>query len=191
MMTFRQQGKQLPGCLRQTKEIGVRRTLLTAMTACALGLTAWMGGSARAQAPQQAVQPDASAGLVSRRSSHTVAGTIQRFEAAVRDNGYMVFTEIDHAAAAQKAGLSLRPRTVVVFGNPKIGTPAMQRAATLAIDVPLRALVWEDDAGAVWLTYTTGEYLARVVYPRHGLSMTEASGGIERTLEGMVRRATE
>ena len=81
----------------------------------------------------------------------------------------MVFTEVDHAAAAQKAGLQMRPRTVIVFGNPKLGTPNMQQAATLAIDVPPKALVWEDDQGKVWLTYNSAEYLQSVIYPRHGL----------------------
>jgi uncharacterized protein (DUF302 family) len=154
-----------------------------------------MGASAGAQVPQQAVQPDSSAGLVTRRSSHTVTETIQLFEAAVRDKsdkGWMVFTEIDHAAAAQGAGQRLRPRTVIVFGNPRIGTAAMQRAATLAIDVPLRALVWEDEAGAVWLTYKSSDYIARTVYPRHGLSMSpEVSGGVERFLGEVAGRATE
>jgi uncharacterized protein (DUF302 family) len=104
----------------------------------------------------------------------------------------VVFAKIDHAAAAEQAGQRLRPRTVVVFGNPRIGTAPMQRAATLAIDVPLRALVWEDDAGVVWLTQTSGEYLARSVYPRHGLSMSpEVSGGIDRFLDEVSRRATE
>jgi uncharacterized protein (DUF302 family) len=169
----------------------MRRTLLAAMAIFAVGVAAWTG-VADAQVPQQAVQPDASAGLITRRSSRSVADTIQRFEAAVREKGWVVFTEIDHAAAAEKAGQRLRPRTVVVFGNPGIGTAPMQRAPTLAIDVPLRALVWEDDAGAVWLTHTSGEYMARVVYPRHGLSMSpEVSAAIDRFLDEVSRQATE
>lgn len=170
----------------------MRRALLTGMAASAVGVAAWIGGSAAAQAPPQAARPDASAGLVTRRSSRTVAETIQRFEAAVRDKGWVVFTRIDHAAAAERAGQPLRPRTVVVFGNPSTGTAPMRRAATLAIDLPLRALVWEDDAGAVWLTHTSGEHMARAVYPRHGLSMSpEASGGIDRFLDEVGRQATE
>src|SRR3978361_1239759 len=75
-------------------------------------------------------------GLVTRESRHDVRETVDRFEAAVKAkgaNGWMVFPEIDHAAAAQQAGLTLRPRTVVVFGNPKLGTTPMQKNATLAI----------------------------------------------------------
>ena len=170
----------------------MRRILLTGIAAFVFGAAAWMSRGADAQVPQQTVQPDASAGLVTRRSNHTVAETIQRFEAAVREKGWLVFAKIDHAAAAEQAGQRLRPRTVVVFGNPRIGTAPMQRAATLAIDVPLRALVWEDDAGVVWLTQTSGEYLAGSVYPRHGLTMSpEVSGGIDRFLGEVGRRATE
>jgi len=173
----------------------MRRNLLSGMFACAVGLAASMDARAGAQAPRQAVQPDPSAGLVTRRSNHTVTETVQGFEAAVRakgDKGWVVFTEIDHAAAAQRAGQPLRPRIVIVFGNPRIGTEAMQRAATLAIDVPLRVLIWEDDAGAVWLTYSSSDYLARTVYPRHGLSMSrDVSEGLGRFLDEAVGRATE
>jgi uncharacterized protein (DUF302 family) len=177
------------------KEIAMRRSLLSGMFACAVGLAASIDASAGAQVPQQAVEPDPSAGLITRRSNHTVTETIQRFEAAVRDKGdkgWVVFTEIDHAAAAQRAGQRLRPRTVIVFGNPRIGTAPMQRAPTLAIDVPLRVLVWEDDAGAVWLTYTSSDYMARTVYPRHGLFMSsEVSGGVKRFLHEVAGQATD
>ena len=137
----------------------------------------------------------ADAGLVTKQSNHSVAETIQRFEAAVNAsaaNGWMVFTEIDHAAAAQKAGLQMRPRTVVVFGNPKLGTPNMQQAATLAIDVPPKALVWEDDQGKVWLTYNSSEYLQNVIYPRHGLpSNPEAAKNTAAVLEKFADSATQ
>ena len=82
--------------------------------------------------------------------------------------GFTVFTEIDHAAAAKKFGLDMRPRTVIVFGNPKLGTPAMVKTPLLAIDVPPKALVWEDDQGKVWLSYNSADYLYKTIYPRHG-----------------------
>ena len=97
-------------------------------------------------------------GLITKPSKYSVKETVTRFEAAVKDKeaaGFMVFTEIDHAAAAKKFGLDMRPRTVIVFGNPKFGTPVMVETPTLAIDVPPKALVWEDDQGKVWLSYTT------------------------------------
>ncbi len=76
----------------------------------------------------------ADTGIITKQSNHSVSDTIQRFEAAVNANaanGWMVFTEIDHAAAAQKVGLQMRPRTVIVFGNPKLGTPSVQRLPRL------------------------------------------------------------
>ena len=87
-------------------------------------------------------------GLITKPSKYSVQETVARFEAAVKQKeavGFMVFTEIDHAAAAKKFGLDMRPRTVIVFGNPKLGTPAMVKTPLLAIDVPPKALVWEDN----------------------------------------------
>jgi uncharacterized protein (DUF302 family) len=137
----------------------------------------------------------ADTGLITKQSNHSVAETIQRFEAAVNASaasGWMVFTEIDHATAAQKAGLQMRPRTVIVFGNPKLGTPNMQQAATLAIDVPPKALVWEDDQGKVWLTYNSSEYLQNVIYPRHGLpSNPEAARNTAAVLAKFADSATQ
>jgi len=94
----------------------------------------------------------ADSGLTTMPSKNSVEVTIQRFEAAIRaksDQGWIVFAEIDHSAAAEKNGLQLPARTVIVFGNPRSGTPSMQRSPTLAIDVPPKALVWQDDQGKV------------------------------------------
>jgi len=99
---------------------------------------------------------------------------------------------LDHAAAASKIGLEMRPRTVIVFGNPKIGTPAMQKAPTLAIDVPAKALVWQDDQGKVWLTYNSAEYLGGYIYPRHGLAMAaEVRQTVERTFGEFSDQGTQ
>lgn len=129
-------------------------------------------------------------GLITKQSKHSVSETIQRFEAAVKESaahGWMIFTELDHAAAAERYGLHMRPRTVIVFGNPKVGTPNMQKSATLAIDVPLKALVWEDDQGKVWLTYNSAEYLQNIIYPRHGLPPNP--GAIKNTSTILARFA--
>ena len=91
-------------------------------------------------------------GLITRPSSFTVNETVERFEAAIRAKaagGWVVFSRIDHAAAAREAGLAMRPRTVIIFGNPKAGTPPMTKSATLAIDLPMKALVWQDDQDKV------------------------------------------
>jgi len=130
-------------------------------------------------------------GLITMPSKYSVAQTIQRFEAAIReksDQGWMIFTELDHAAAAEKYGLKLLPRTVIVFGNPRLGTPAMQKAATLAIDVPPKALVWQDDQEKVWLSYNSGEYLQNYVYPRHGLPSNPA---VAKVLDEFLKHAAE
>jgi uncharacterized protein (DUF302 family) len=141
-------------------------------------------------APQTSLP--AESGLITKPSKYSVQETIRRFEAAVTAKGWVVFTELDHAAAAAKCGLELRPRTVVVFGNPKIGTPAMQKAPTLAIDVPAKALVWQDDQGKVWLTYNSAEYLGGYIYPRHGLAMAgEVRQTVERTFGEFSDQGTQ
>ena len=109
-------------------------------------------------------------GLITKPSKYSVKETVTRFEAAVKQKevaGFMVFAEIDHAAAAKKFGLDLRPRSVIVFGNPKLGTPAMVKSPLLAIDVPPKALVWQDDQGKVRLSYNSSGYLYNTIYPQH------------------------
>ena len=132
----------------------------------------------------------ADSGLITMPSKYSVAETIQRFEAAIReksDQGWMVFTELDHAAAAEKNGLKLLARTVIVFGNPRLGTPTMQKTPTIAIDVPPKALVWQDEQGKVWLTFNSGEYLLQdYVYPRHGLPANPAAA---KAFDEFVTRA--
>ncbi len=109
----------------------------------------------------RADQPAAAEGLVRIASPFTVAETLDRLAAVVREHGGTVFARIDHAAAAADVGLAMRPTQVLVFGNPKVGTPVMQAAPTLAIDLPFKALGWQDKAGQVWLGYNSPEYLAR------------------------------
>lgn len=133
-------------------------------------------------------------GLVTVQSRYSVQETIARFEAAVKAKeslGFMVFTTIDHAAAAKKFGLDMRPRTVIVFGNPKLGTPVMVKTPTLAIDVPPKALVWQDDQGKVWLTYNSAEYLGKVIYARHGLGDPPSTPKLAAGLTAFADYATK
>ena len=135
-------------------------------------------------------------GLITKQSRYSVKETIERFIAAIKAKepaGFMVFTEIDHAAAAKKFGLDMLPRTVIVFGNPKIGTPVMQKTPLLAIDVPPKALVWQGDDGKVWLTYNSAEYLFGTVYPRHGLTSTPSTAvaAFAEALDGFSDYATK
>jgi uncharacterized protein (DUF302 family) len=111
---------------------------------------------------------------------------------AVKAKRWVVFTKLNHAAAAAKVGLQLHPRTVVVFGNPKLGTVPMQTAPTLAIDNPPKALVWQDDQDRVWLTYNTADYIASHVYPRHGLTVSaEGRKKLEEFLDETSDQATK
>ncbi len=133
-------------------------------------------------------------GLVTIQSRYSVKDTIARFESAVRAKealGFTVFTEVDHAAAAKKFGLSMRPRTVIIFGNPKFGTPVMVKTPTLAIDVPPKALVWEDDQGKVWLSYNSAEYLGKVIYARHGLADPPSTPKLAAALKAFAAYATQ
>ena len=137
----------------------------------------------------------ADTGLITKSSKFSVKETIEKFEAAIKAKaagGWVVFTRIDHATAAKDAGLEMRPRTVIVFGNPKAGTPPMIKSATLAIDLPMKALVWQDDQDKVWLTYNSSEYGAKVISPRHGLSVPEeAAKGLEKLLADASDQSTQ
>jgi uncharacterized protein (DUF302 family) len=140
--------------------------------------------------PAQAADP----GLITKQSRYSVKETVERFKAAVKAkeaNGFMVFTEIDHAAAAKKAGLDMLPRTVIVFGNPKLGTPAMIKTPLVAIDVPPKALVWQGDDGKVWLTYNSADYLFGTIYPRHGLPVPPNTAAFAKALEEFSEHATK
>jgi uncharacterized protein (DUF302 family) len=92
-------------------------------------------------------------------SSFSAAETVERIESALRSKGIMIFALIDHSGEAQKAGLRMHFAQVIIFGSPKAGTPLMVASPTLALDLPLKALVWEDADGKVWVSYNTPEYL--------------------------------
>jgi len=105
-------------------------------------------------------------GLTTIPSSYGPKDTMNRLEAAVAAKGMSVFARIDHAAGARAVGLSLRPTEVLIFGNAKAGTLLMQSAQTIGIDLPLKALVWQDISGNTWLSYNDPAWLAK----RHELS---------------------
>jgi uncharacterized protein (DUF302 family) len=104
-------------------------------------------------------------GLITIQSRYGAKDTADRLDAAVKARGMAVFARIDHAAGATEAGLSLRPTELVVFGNAKGGTPLMQSNQMIGIDLPLKALIWQDTADKVWLSYNDPNWLAK----RHGL----------------------
>jgi uncharacterized protein (DUF302 family) len=127
-------------------------------------------------------------GLIVTASELGVAETIDRLEAVVRAKGMTIFARIDHAAAAHEVGLALRPTVLLVFGDPRVGTHLMQAAQTLGIDLPLRALAWEDESGHRWLAFAD----PRVLTARHGVASETAAvtAKIADALAGPAREAT-
>lgn len=101
----------------------------------------------------------ADTGMISKKSAHSVAETIDRLEAILKEKGLTVFARIDHAAGAKKADLKLAPTQVLIFGNPKLGTPLMAASATTALDLPQKALAYQDASGDVFLVYNDPAYL--------------------------------
>jgi len=104
-------------------------------------------------------------GLTTIRSSYGPEETMNRFEAEVRTRGMIAFGHIDHAAGAAAVGLSLRPTELLIFGNARGGTPLMELVQTTGIDLPLKALVWQDASGVTWLSYNNPNWIAK----RHGV----------------------
>ena len=126
-------------------------------------------------------------GLTTIKSSRAPRETMNRLETAVAAKGLTVFARIDHAEGASAVGLSLRPTEVLIFGNAKGGTPLMQAVQTVGIDLPLKALVWQDAAGDTWLSWNDPAWLAA----RHGVSGAEAvAGKLTAVLEDVAKTAT-
>jgi uncharacterized protein (DUF302 family) len=128
-------------------------------------------------------------GLIALKSSREPKQTMDRLVAEVEAKGLTVFARINHAAGAEAAGLTLRPTELLIFGNAKGGTPLMQANQAIGIDLPLKALVWQDASGSIWLSYNDPAWLAQ----RHGLSheadapvraMTAMLGAVTRTATG-------
>ena len=127
-------------------------------------------------------------GLLSIRSRFGPNETMDRLEAAIRAHGMKVFARIDHAAGASEAGLELRPTEVIIFGNARGGTPLMQSVQTIGIDLPLKALVWEDAGGKTWLSYNEPGWIAQ----RHNIPNAESIvSKMTAALSAMSTKATE
>jgi uncharacterized protein (DUF302 family) len=107
----------------------------------------------------------ASKGIVDKRSNYSVDQTVERLEGILQSKGVTLFAMIDHSGEAAKVGMKMRPTKLLIFGNPKGGTPLMLAAPSSAIDLPLKILVWEDGQGQAWVSYNSPAYLQK----RHGL----------------------
>jgi uncharacterized protein (DUF302 family) len=119
------------------------------------------------------------AGLTTVKSADSVMETMDRLESSVQEKGMRVVARIDHAKGAQQTGQELRPTELLIFGNPRAGTPLMQCQQQVAIDLPQKILVWEDADGQVWLSYNDPRYLAR----RHDI--TECDEVLEKITQAL------
>jgi uncharacterized protein (DUF302 family) len=146
--------------------MSLARTLIFVLIA-----TTWLSG-------EQAMSAD---GLITVRSSFGPEETMSRLEAEVSARGMTVFSHIDHAAGAAAIGLPLRPTNLLVFGGAKGGTPLMQAVQTVGIDLPLKALVWQDEAGTTFLSYNDPAYITR----RHGTG--EAAKPVIEAMSGVLK----
>ena len=124
-------------------------------------------------------------GLIAVKSPYGAKETMDRLESALKEKGMTIFARVDHAAGAAKIGKKLGPTEVLIFGNPQGGTPFMECGQTVGIDLPLKALVWEDGSGQVWLGYNDPAYLAR----RHGVPQCAVAANLSQALAGFAQAA--
>jgi uncharacterized protein (DUF302 family) len=128
----------------------------------------------------------AAEGLISLKSPYSAKDTATRLESTIKDKGLNLFARIDHAAGASKIGKILRPTEVFIFGNPQGGTPLMECAQSIGIDLPLKALVWEDASSQVWLSYNDPAYLAK----RHEAANCPVVENLRKALAGIGESVT-
>jgi len=135
-----------------------------------------------------ALSVSAQPGLINFKSSHDVKSTADRLETVLKEKGMTVFLRINHSESARKVEKKLRPTELVIFGNPKVGTPLMQCSQTVAIDLPQKALIWQDESGQVWLTYNDPQYLAK----RHEIDGCKAVlDKVRNALQNFAQAATQ
>lgn len=126
-------------------------------------------------------------GLITVKSPHDVKTTMDRLEASAKARGLNIFLRIDHAAGAQKVGKTLRPTELLVFGNPQGGTPLMECAQSAGIDLPLKALAWQDASGQTLLGYNAPRYLAQ----RHEIKDCPVVANLTKALAGLAAEAVK
>ncbi len=127
-------------------------------------------------------------GLITLKSKHNVSGTIDRLETVLNKKGMTIFKRVDHSAGAEKVGMKLRPTELLIFGNPKVGTPLMLCSQTAAIDLPQKALAYEDEKGQTWLSYNDPIYMAK----RHAIkNCEEALQKVSNALAKFAKTAVE
>jgi uncharacterized protein (DUF302 family) len=135
-----------------------------------------------------ALPASADPGLINVKSPHDVKNTADRLETVLKEKGMTVFLRVNHSEGAHSVGKQLRPTELVIFGNPKVGAPLMQCGQTIGIDLPQKALIWQDENGQVWLTYNDPQYLAT----RHAIEGCQAVlQKVQNALKNFARAATQ
>ena len=109
--------------------------------------------------------PTTDNGIINLPSNHSVDETVKKLQGILQSKGVTLFALVDHSGEAEKVGMKMRPTKLLIFGSPKAGTPLMLAAPSIAIDLPLKILIWEDSEGKVWVSYNSPAYLQE----RHGL----------------------
>ena len=125
-------------------------------------------------------------GLINVQSAFSVKETTDRFENILNEKGMTIFNQVNHSAAAQKVAVDLRETQLIIFGNPKVGSPLMQCQQSVAIDLPQKAIIWKDDKSKVWISYNDPRYLGK----RHNIiGCDEVITKVEKALSGITKAA--
>ena len=124
-------------------------------------------------------------GILQRPSNHSVDETVKRLKGIVQARGLTLFALVDHSGEAEKVGMKMLPSKLLIFGSPKGGTPVMMAAPSIAIDLPLKVLIWEDSQGRVWVSYNSPEYLAK----RHAVpdDLVKNIAGVEMLVQEALK----
>jgi uncharacterized protein (DUF302 family) len=161
----------------------MKKLLLT----LAIGGIGSMLGACASMAPP--ANPQGVQGMVAVKSVHSAKATMDKFEEAVKAASMNVFARVDHAAGAQRIGKTLRPTEVLIWGSPPGGTPLMECAQTVGIDLPQKALVWQDAKGDVYLGWNDPAHLVNVRHNTPGCETVSANVG--KAIAGFAKKATE
>ncbi|CCO45690.1 conserved hypothetical protein [Vibrio nigripulchritudo SOn1] len=150
----------------------MKKTIATGVISCLLSYSAFAADN----------------GLITVKSHHSVEQTAEKLINVLESKGMTVFTQIKHDEGAKKVGMELRPTRLVIFGNPKVGTPLMKCSQTTAIDLPQKMLIWQDASGENWLSYNSPDYLN----DRHGLEdCAKVIGKVKQALGNFAKAATQ
>ena len=126
----------------------------------------------------------ADTGVITKKSQLSVAKTLDKLEKIIKKKGLTLFARVNHSAGAKKVGMELRPTELLIFGNPKLGTPLMQNNQTVGMDLPMKALAWQDASGQVWISYNDPKYLAS----RHSITSQEQ---VVKKMTGALGKLTD